>query len=153
MVAASVFGWESDSRRVQQLGEAAIVIAQTPEQQYLFDCQDDAAFKISRNVLVGLRLKVPPLNMRRRMEMPHLESMPRYFSELIAVTAGMDNVARWRALYGELMTPAIAERVEPITFAEHRTVSESRAVVAELSVPLTIILVVFALVRFYLLVS
>lgn len=149
MVAARVFEWELDPRRVQQLGEAAIVIAQTLEQQYLFDCQDDAAFKVSRNVLVGLRLNVPPLNMRLRMEMPHLESMLHYFPELIAVTAGAQNVERWRALHAELTPSAAADSVQAISFADHRTVSQARAVIPELSVPLTIIVIVFALVRFY----
>jgi hypothetical protein len=153
LVAASVFEWESDSRRVQQLGTAGIVIAQTLEQQYLFDCQDEAAYKVSRSVLVGLRLNVPPLNMRLRMEMAHLESMLQYFPELIAVTAGTENVERWRALYGELRPPATPESVQPIAFAQHRTVSRSRAVLPELSVPLTIILTVLALVRFYFVVN
>jgi hypothetical protein len=149
LVAATVFEWESDDRRLQQLGEAGIVIAQTLEQRYLFDCQDEAAFKVSRNVLVGLRLNVPPLNMRLRMEMAHLEVMLEYFPDLIAVTAGTENVGRWRALYAELTPPATPESVQAIVFGQHRAVSHGRAVVQELSVPLTIIFIVIALARFY----
>ena len=96
-IAASVFGWESDAWRVEQLGQAGIVIARTLEQRYLFDCQEDAAYKVSRTVLVGLRLSGPPMTMRLRTEMPHFESMLQHFPDLVAVTAGRENVERWRA--------------------------------------------------------
>ena len=149
LVAARVFEWESDSGRVQQLGEAGVVIGQALEQRYLFECQEDVAYKASRRVLVGLRLRAPPMTVQLRTEMPYLESMLQYFPDLIAVTAGMENVARWRALHEQLRPAATVEGVQPIVFSEHKEVSDSRDVVAELSVPLTIILIVIALVRFY----
>ncbi|MEJ7806580.1 MAG: hypothetical protein WKG03_11770 [Telluria sp.] len=148
LVATTVFEWEGDSWRVQQLGAAGSVIARTLEQRYLFDCQDDAPFKASQNVLAGLRLSAPPMRMRLATEMPYLESMLLYFPDLIAVTAGMDNVERWRQ-YAPLTPPAGTASVQPITFTDHKSVSQGRNMVRELSVPLTVILVVIALVRFY----
>jgi hypothetical protein len=148
-VAAAVFEWEAGSPRMQQLGEAGKVMARVLEQRYLFDCQEEASYKVSRNVLVGLRLSGPPLTMRLRMEMPHLEAMLEHFPDLIAVTAGMDHVARWRALH-EQLTPATAVApMQPIRFTQHRAAPERRTVLAEMSVPLTIIVLVIALVRVY----
>ena len=147
--AAQVFEWARDARRVAQLGDAAGTIAQTLHELYQFDCQEEGAYKMSRNVLVGLRLGVPPLNMRLRLEMAHLESMLQYFPTLIAVTAGLANVARWRAQYADLVPPAPPVSVHAIAFVEHRAASQGRAVMAELSVPLTIVVIVFALARLY----
>ena len=148
-VAASVFEWEFDSRRVQQLGAAADVIGKTLEQGYLFECQDEAAYKASRNVMVGLRLSGPPLTMRLKAEMPHLEAMLEHFPDLIHVTAGMENVERWRALHARLPASSSAVPVPTISFGSHRAVSQSREVVRGLSVPLTIVLVALALFRVY----
>ena len=148
-VAAGVFEWDSNARRLQQLGAAAAVIANTLEQGYLFECQDEAAYKASRNVMVGLRLSGPPLTMRLKAEMPHLEAMLEHFPDLIHVTAGMENVERWRALHARLPSSATAASVPMISFGPHRAVSQSRAGVRELSVPLTIVLVALALFRVY----
>ncbi len=148
-VAAGVFGWEADSRRMQQLGCAGQVIARALEQRYLFECQEEASYKVSRNVLVGLRLRGPPLTMRLRKEMPHLEAMLAYFPDLIAVTAGMENVARWRILHEQLPPAAAPVAAQAIRFTHHREAPERRAVLAEMSVPLTIVVLVIALVRVY----
>ena len=148
-VAAGVFGWEADSRRMQQLGCAGHVIARSLEQRYLFECQEEASYKVSRNVLVGLRLRGPPLTMRLRKEMPHLEAMLEHFPDLIAVTAGMDNLARWRALHEQLTPAASSVETPPIRFTHHRETPEGRTVLAEMSVPLTIVVLLIALVRVY----
>ena len=152
-VAAIVFEWEADGWRVQQLGEAGSVIAHALAQRYQFDCQEEAAYKKSRNVLAGLRLSAPPLTMRLRTEMPHLDAMLAYFPDLVAVTAGMENVERWRALHAGLRPPARAQSVVPIAFSHYKAVSQDRSVVRELSIPLTIILFVIALLRIYFLVN
>jgi hypothetical protein len=121
--ALNVLEWHVDERRLLQLGEAGSVIARAIEQCSLFYRQDQAAFLASRNVLIGLRLSRRPMRMRLRGEMPYLESMLQFFPAYIAVTAGMRNVERWRALHAQLAVSTVMHAPTVISFDEEgRTV-------------------------------
>lgn len=150
LAAVNVFDWETDARRLPQLGEAGLVIAHAIEQFYLFHRQEATALVAAQNILVGLRLKRPPMRMRLREEMPQLESMLQYFPAYIAITAGMRNVERWRALYGELEPSAGAPAPLPLVFGPQQAPFPSSAPTEkDTSTPVLLILLLVGLVRVF----
>jgi hypothetical protein len=95
--AASVFGWEKDSRRLQPFGQAGSFVDRAIGERTMFHGQSAEELGRQRAVIDSLRHPKRPTIVRIRRNMPHLERMLERFPTMMAIMVSADMVEDWRA--------------------------------------------------------
>ena len=105
--AATVFGWEKDSRRLQPFGEAGAFLDRAIIERTMFQRQDAEELVKQRGVMARLREGGRPPIAQIRRDMAYLERMLTRFPNLMTIMVSRDTVEQWRSQY-EASPPAAA---------------------------------------------
>ena len=98
VVAAKVFAWADDRRRVHALGMAGYTLHFALEQRALYDMQSDDACALQRQLIMRLRDAPQPSTNELIDLMPVLATVEARFPTWLSLIADTDNISRWHHL-------------------------------------------------------
>lgn len=97
--AATVFGWEKDSRRLQPFGEAGAFLDRAIIERTMFQRQDAEELVKQRGVMSRLRQRGRPPVVQIWRDMIYVERMLTRFPNLMAIMVSRATVEEWRRQY------------------------------------------------------
>ncbi|NHZ98225.1 hypothetical protein [Massilia sp. CCM 8734] len=96
-VAASLFDWAGDRRRLLRFGAAGSLVERAVGELALFNAAGDPELGRRRRVLERLRKPAPPAPEQLMRDLPWLDQMLERFPNMVALVVSVDAVDDWRA--------------------------------------------------------